>query len=312
MEIRRLRLQVEHRVAVPGAVRLLASGPQSLACAREIPLHENLLTLPSIGRILELTITMEVGDTRRFPTDGDFASRQQIPGLGAYRSGQLCPALRRALPALAWPQHTLSLLAHRDHLFEVKHGPFRVLGGREAIHAHARSRSPLHPVGVVLEVAIDLVGTVGDGVHMRQPRIGIRLKAVSALSRPPEGRRRAWGPVAPPRTHTRRFFNGIQVEITIGLVSSAPAPDRTARVRQCRQRDRTRNLLEVLAGRIGRGKAAHRSTSTQQRLRRVDRARRGVGNLVAPDEVTATSGSESPVAAISASAKFAVAQFEIR
>jgi transposase len=45
-----------------------------LACAREIPLYERLLTLPGIGRILGMTITMEVGDLQRFKTDGDFAS----------------------------------------------------------------------------------------------------------------------------------------------------------------------------------------------------------------------------------------------
>jgi transposase len=45
-----------------------------LGCAREIPLYERLLTIPGIGRILGMTITMEVGDIRRFKTDGDFAS----------------------------------------------------------------------------------------------------------------------------------------------------------------------------------------------------------------------------------------------
>jgi transposase len=45
-----------------------------LACAREIPLYEKLLTIPGIGRILGMTITMEVGDIKRFKTDGDFAS----------------------------------------------------------------------------------------------------------------------------------------------------------------------------------------------------------------------------------------------
>src|ERR1035437_3464278 len=44
-----------------------------LACAREIPLYDELLTLPGIGRILGMTITMEVGDVKRFKTDGDFA-----------------------------------------------------------------------------------------------------------------------------------------------------------------------------------------------------------------------------------------------
>ena len=45
-----------------------------LACAREIPLYAKLLTIPGIGKILGMTITMEVGDIGRFETDGDFAS----------------------------------------------------------------------------------------------------------------------------------------------------------------------------------------------------------------------------------------------
>ena len=45
-----------------------------LACAREIPLYAKLLTIPGIGKILGMTITMEVGDIKRFKTDGDFAS----------------------------------------------------------------------------------------------------------------------------------------------------------------------------------------------------------------------------------------------
>jgi transposase len=45
-----------------------------LDCAREIPLYQKLLTMPGIGKILGMTITMEVGDIARFKTDGDFAS----------------------------------------------------------------------------------------------------------------------------------------------------------------------------------------------------------------------------------------------
>ena len=45
-----------------------------LDCAREIPLYKKLLTIPGVGPILGMTITMEVGDIRRFKTDGDFAS----------------------------------------------------------------------------------------------------------------------------------------------------------------------------------------------------------------------------------------------
>jgi hypothetical protein len=42
--------------------------------ARELPLFEALLSLPGVGKILGLTITMEVGDIARFKTDGDCAS----------------------------------------------------------------------------------------------------------------------------------------------------------------------------------------------------------------------------------------------
>ena len=45
-----------------------------LACAREIPLYARLTTIPGIGRILGMTITMEVGEIGRFASDGDFAS----------------------------------------------------------------------------------------------------------------------------------------------------------------------------------------------------------------------------------------------
>ena len=45
-----------------------------LGCAREIPMYAKLETLPGVGRILGMTLTMEVGDIARFKTDGDFAS----------------------------------------------------------------------------------------------------------------------------------------------------------------------------------------------------------------------------------------------
>ena len=45
-----------------------------LGCAREVPMYAKLETLPGVGRILGMTITMEVGDIGRFKTDGDFAS----------------------------------------------------------------------------------------------------------------------------------------------------------------------------------------------------------------------------------------------
>lgn len=45
-----------------------------LACARELPFYPKLLTLPGVGKILGMTITMEVGDIKRFVDAGHFAS----------------------------------------------------------------------------------------------------------------------------------------------------------------------------------------------------------------------------------------------
>ena len=45
-----------------------------LQSARDLPYYERLNTLPGVGRILGMTITMEVGDISRFRSAGDFAS----------------------------------------------------------------------------------------------------------------------------------------------------------------------------------------------------------------------------------------------
>jgi transposase len=45
-----------------------------LQSARELPGYDPLNTVPGIGRILGMTITMEVGEISRFQTAGDFAS----------------------------------------------------------------------------------------------------------------------------------------------------------------------------------------------------------------------------------------------
>jgi transposase len=66
------QVQAEHIGALDKSISRLEKAV--LACAREIPLYEKLLTIPGIGRILGMTITMEVGDAKRFKTDGDFAS----------------------------------------------------------------------------------------------------------------------------------------------------------------------------------------------------------------------------------------------
>lgn len=41
---------------------------------RGLPCYQKLSTLPGVGRILAMTITMEVGEIGRFPSAGDFAS----------------------------------------------------------------------------------------------------------------------------------------------------------------------------------------------------------------------------------------------
>jgi transposase len=45
-----------------------------LDCARELPFYSKLTTLPGVGKILGMTITMEVGDIKRFAEPGNFAS----------------------------------------------------------------------------------------------------------------------------------------------------------------------------------------------------------------------------------------------
>lgn len=66
------QIQVEHIEALDKSV--LRIEKTVLAAAREIALYPKLLTIPGIGRILAMTITMEVGDIKRFKSDGDFAS----------------------------------------------------------------------------------------------------------------------------------------------------------------------------------------------------------------------------------------------
>ena len=66
------QVQAEHIQALAKSVSRIEKAV--LGCTREIPMYEKLLTIPGIGRILGMTITMEVGDIKRFKTDGDFAS----------------------------------------------------------------------------------------------------------------------------------------------------------------------------------------------------------------------------------------------
>jgi transposase len=45
-----------------------------LNSARELPFYSKLVTLPGVGKILGMTITMEVGEIKRFAQPGNFAS----------------------------------------------------------------------------------------------------------------------------------------------------------------------------------------------------------------------------------------------
>ncbi len=56
--------------------RRASSGSEKavLSVARELPCYAKLKTLPGVGMILGMTITMEVGDIKRFAGPGNFAS----------------------------------------------------------------------------------------------------------------------------------------------------------------------------------------------------------------------------------------------
>ena len=45
-----------------------------LKSARKLPCYQHLTTLPGIGRILGMTITMEVGEIQRFKAQGNLSS----------------------------------------------------------------------------------------------------------------------------------------------------------------------------------------------------------------------------------------------
>jgi transposase len=66
------KIQKEHIEKLDQSIQALEKAV--LASARELPCYERLNMLPGIGRILGMTITMEVGEIQRFKTPGDFAS----------------------------------------------------------------------------------------------------------------------------------------------------------------------------------------------------------------------------------------------
>lgn len=66
------QVQAEHIEALGKSISRIEKAVHG--CAQDLPLYERLLTIPGIGRVLGLTITMETGEINRFKSDGDFAS----------------------------------------------------------------------------------------------------------------------------------------------------------------------------------------------------------------------------------------------
>jgi transposase len=66
------RLQKEHIDKLRQSIELIEK--TVLNSARELPYYAKLLGLPGVGRILAMTISMEVGEISRFKTAGHFAS----------------------------------------------------------------------------------------------------------------------------------------------------------------------------------------------------------------------------------------------
>jgi len=65
-------MQIEHIEQLSQSIAKIEKGV--LACARELPCYTKLLSLPGVGKILGMTITMEVGEIKRFANPGNFAS----------------------------------------------------------------------------------------------------------------------------------------------------------------------------------------------------------------------------------------------
>lgn len=65
-------MQVQHIGQLNESIEKLTQAV--LKCAKELPYYPKLKTLPGVGIILGLTITMEVGDIKRFADAGHFAS----------------------------------------------------------------------------------------------------------------------------------------------------------------------------------------------------------------------------------------------
>ena len=65
-------MQIHHLEQLSQSIAKIEKGV--LGVARELSYYEKLATLPGVGKILGMTITMEVGDIKRFTEPGHFAS----------------------------------------------------------------------------------------------------------------------------------------------------------------------------------------------------------------------------------------------
>jgi transposase len=65
-------LQIKHIGELTESIQKIEKGV--LTSAKELPLYAKLTSLPGVGKILGMTITMEVGDIKRFAEPGNFAS----------------------------------------------------------------------------------------------------------------------------------------------------------------------------------------------------------------------------------------------
>jgi transposase len=65
-------MQIKHIEQLNESITKIEQGV--LASARELAFYTNLLSLPGVGKILGMTISMEVGEIKRFADPGNFAS----------------------------------------------------------------------------------------------------------------------------------------------------------------------------------------------------------------------------------------------
>jgi transposase len=65
-------MQIKHIEQLCESITKIEKGV--LDSARELPFYTKLLSLPGVGKILGMTITMEVGEIKRFAEPGNFAS----------------------------------------------------------------------------------------------------------------------------------------------------------------------------------------------------------------------------------------------